>query len=138
MARIEILTVQVHFGDCDPAAIAHYPNFFRWCDAASRNFFDKCGIPSWRELEKSDGIVGTPLVEANSRFLRPASYGDQLEIRTSVARWDRKVFVHKHVIVCNDQVLAECEEKRVFASRDAQTGRLHAVLVPPGIRAQCE
>ena len=30
-------TVRVEFGDCDPAGIVWFPNFFRWIDAASRH-----------------------------------------------------------------------------------------------------
>ena len=38
-ARTITHTVRVEFGDCDPAAIVWFPNFFRWIDAASRHFF---------------------------------------------------------------------------------------------------
>ncbi|MFL6695326.1 MAG: acyl-CoA thioesterase, partial [Ramlibacter sp.] len=37
--------VRVEFGDCDPAGIVWFPNFFRWIDAASRHFFIACGVP---------------------------------------------------------------------------------------------
>ena len=37
-------TVNVEFGDCDPARIVWFPNFFRWIDAASRHFFIGCGV----------------------------------------------------------------------------------------------
>ena len=39
MGREVIHTVRVEFGDCDPARIVWIPNFSRWIDAASRNFF---------------------------------------------------------------------------------------------------
>ena len=32
-------------------------------DAASLSFFMQCGVPPWRELVKTRGIVGTPLLE---------------------------------------------------------------------------
>ena len=40
-----VYTVRVEFGDCDPARIVWFPNFFRWIDAASRHFFVECGVP---------------------------------------------------------------------------------------------
>ena len=45
-----VYTVRVEFGDCDPARIVWFPNFFRWIDAASRHFFVQCGVPPWHEM----------------------------------------------------------------------------------------
>ena len=73
MSKIVVFPVTIHFGDCDPAGIVFYPNFLRWMDAASLHFFAECGIPPWRELEKSRGIVGTPLLEVNVKFMRAAT-----------------------------------------------------------------
>ena len=44
----------VEFGDCDPAQIVFYPNFFRWMDAASLHFFAPAGVPPWREMRSGD------------------------------------------------------------------------------------
>ncbi len=78
MPRVHTSHFPVEFGDCDPAQIVYFPNFFRWVDAASRRFFIACGLPSWQDSEAERGIIGTPLVDTHARFLRPASYGDQL------------------------------------------------------------
>ena len=59
MARTTTFTVDVAFGDCDPAGIVFFPNFSRWMDASSLSFFMQCGVPPWRELVKTRGIVGT-------------------------------------------------------------------------------
>lgn len=138
MPRIEIFRFQVHFGDCDPAGIAFYPNFFRWYDAASRHFFDCCGLPPWRETEKTHGILGVPLVEAQSRFLKPTTYGDHVEIHTHISRWEAKIFTQTHELKRDGELLAVGEERRVFARRDPQSGRIHAVPVPPDFRALCD
>ena len=64
MARMQVHRITVEFDDCDPAQIAFFANFFRWYDAASRHFFEKCGVPPWRErqtdAETLDGLVGAP------------------------------------------------------------------------------
>ena len=64
-----VYEVEVMFGDCDPAGIVFFPNFSKWMDASSLNFFVKCGVPPWRELIKTRGIVGTPLLEINTSSL---------------------------------------------------------------------
>jgi 4-hydroxybenzoyl-CoA thioesterase len=37
MTKTVVHQVRVEFGDCDPARIVWFPNFFRWIDAASRH-----------------------------------------------------------------------------------------------------
>ena len=84
MARTTLHTVNVSFGDCDPAGIVFFPNFLRWMDAASLSFFAQCGVPPWRELVKTRGIVGTPLLEINTKFTKAATYGETLIVTTHV------------------------------------------------------
>ena len=66
----------MQFGDCDPAGIVFFPNFSRWMDEASLAFFMACGVPPWRELVKTRGIVGTPLLEIHTKFFKAATYGE--------------------------------------------------------------
>ena len=105
MSKTVVYDVQVVFGDCDPAGIVFFHNFSKWMDASSLNFFMKCGIPPWRELVKTRGIVGTPLLEINTKFIRTATYGETIQVHTSVQEWREKVFVHKHVVMRGETVL---------------------------------
>jgi 4-hydroxybenzoyl-CoA thioesterase len=111
----------VEFGDCDPAEIVFYPNFLRWMDAASRQYFAAAGVPPWhrRPERADDGIIGTPVVDVQVRFLAPASYGDRIDIETSIAHWRARSFVMRHVIRRGDTVLVDGREVRVFARRRA-------------------
>src|SRR3982750_984298 len=90
--RTTIHRVRIEFGDCDPAGIVFFPNFSRWMDAASLAFFMQLGLPPWRELVKTRGIVGTPLLEIHTRFLKAATYGEELVIATSIEEWRAKTF----------------------------------------------
>lgn len=139
MPRTTIHRVQVEFGDCDPAQIAFYPNFFRWFDASALNFFRECGVPSWRETEKATGLIGTPVVDASCKFIRPTTYGDQLEVHTCIEEWREKSFVMKHELKRGGELLAEAREVRVFAMRQAEDpARIKAVPAPAEIRRLCE
>ena len=129
----------VEFGDCDPAQIVFYPNYFRWMDAASLRFFRACGVPSWKDMEASTGIIGTPLVDASARFMRPASYGDVIDVETSIVVPPGKSFVMKHVIRRDGEVLVEGREVRVFARRHpTDPRRIQAVPMPDKVRSLCE
>ena len=138
MPRTTLHSVTVQFGDCDPAGIVFFPNFLRWMDAASLSFFMQCGLPPWRELEKTRGIVGTPLLEINTRFVKSATYGETLTITTHVDEWRASVFVQLHRVTRGDELICEGREVRAFVKRDADdAGRLRAIPVPEDIRALC-
>lgn len=137
MSKEIISTQRVEFGDCDPARIVWFPNFFRWIDAASRHYFVECGVPPWHETEKTLGVMGTPLVDTHATFIRTASYGDVLQIRTSIPEWRTKSFVQQHRIFRGADAIMECDEVRIFAAhRDG--GGIRALLIPEEIRRRCE
>lgn len=137
--RTVVHQVRVEFGDCDPARIVWFPNFFRWIDASSRNFFAQCGVPPWHETEKTLGVIGTPLVDTQARFVKSASYGDVLQIHTSVAEWRHKSFVQRHRVMRGEDLIMECQEVRVFAAHpEGDATHIRAVEIPAQIRALCE
>lgn len=132
-------TVRVEFGDCDPAKIVWFPNFFRWIDAASRSYFLQCGVPSWTETEKTLGVIGTPLVDTRSRFVNTASYDDVLTIHVTIPEWREKSFVQHYEVMRGDTLIMQCDEVRIFAKRRAGSETaIQAVPIPPGIRTLCE
>ena len=144
MPRTTTYTVDVTFGDCDPAGIVFFPNFSRWMDSASLAFFMQCGVPPWRELVKMRGIVGTPLLEIHTKFTKAATYGETLTITTHVEEWGAKVFKQVHRITRAradglEDLICEGREIRAFVRRDANDpDRLRAMPVPEDIRALCE
>jgi 4-hydroxybenzoyl-CoA thioesterase len=138
MSKTHIHAVNVQFGDCDPAGIVFFPNFSRWMDEASLAFFMAQGVPPWRELVKTRGIIGTPLLEIHTRFLRPATYGETIHVHTTVEDWAAKTFRHRHVVKRGDLVLCEGTEVRAFCIRDpGNPDRIKAIPVPEDIKALC-
>ena len=138
MPKTVVYEVQVMFGDCDPAGIVFFPNFSKWMDASSLNFFVQCGVLPWRELVKTRGIIGTPLLEIHTKFLRTATYGETLQIHTSVEEWRSKVFIHRHIVKRGDVLICEGTETRAFCQRvPGDPDRIQAIAVPPDIKALC-
>jgi len=138
MSKTTVFEVKVHFGDCDPAGIVFFPNFSRWMDASSLHFFMSCGVPPWRELVKTTGIIGNPLLEITTKFIRPATYGETLQIHTSVIEWRDKVFIHKHRVMRGDTLLCEGLETRAFVIHPpGEPDRIKAIPVPEDIKALC-
>jgi 4-hydroxybenzoyl-CoA thioesterase len=144
MSKTVTYTQRVEFGDCDPARIVWFPNFFRWIDAASRHFFVQCGVPPWHETEASHGIIGTPLVDTHCQFIATASYGDVLDIAVHIAEWRAKSFVQRYRITRSDghgpeggpTHILSCDEVRIFAAR-RDGGGIRALPIPADLQALC-
>jgi 4-hydroxybenzoyl-CoA thioesterase len=138
MSKSHVHHVTVQFGDCNPAGIVFFPNFSRWMDESSLAFFMAGGVPPWRELVKTRGIIGTPLLEIHTRFLRPATYGQQIEAHTQVQEWNAKALRHRHLVERGNELLCEGTGLRAFCARHPDDSeRIRAIAVPEDILAQC-
>jgi len=139
--KTHVHRVDVHFGDCDPAGIVFFPNFLKWMDQSSLAFFMACGVPPWRELVKTRGIVGTPLLEINTKFHRAVTYGQTIEVHTCIEHWAAKTFRHRHQVMLDGQLMCEGTEVRAFVVRDhsdpARPERIKAIPIPEDIQALC-
>lgn len=136
--KFHVHRVQIQFGDCDPAGIVFFPNYSRWMDESSLGFFMAQGVPPWRELLKTRGIVGTPLLEIHTKFLRSATYGETIEVHTCVESWAAKTFVHRHVVRRGDTVICEGTETRAFVRKHPDDpDRIQAIPIPDDIKALC-
>jgi 4-hydroxybenzoyl-CoA thioesterase len=136
MSTTSIHRVQVEFGDCDPAGIVFFPNFSRWMDAASHHYFRHCGLPPWHSLTEIPNCIGNPLLEIHTRFLKPATYGDVIEVHSSIERWERKTFVQLHRVMRGDTLLCEGRETRALCVKGPEGG-IQAIPIPDWMRERC-
>lgn len=131
--------LRIAFGDCDPARIVFYPNYLKWFDTASREFFTHCGIPGWTQTEATLGIIGTPLVDVQVSFRNTATYGEDIRIESWIESWGNKSLVMRHAAYRDDTLLCEGREIRVFAKRLSEDStKIEAVVAPAAFRRACE
>ena len=136
MSRVTVHRVEVEFGDCDPAGIVFFPNFLGWMDAASHHFFRSAGLPPWRLLTEIPDSVGAPMLELHTRFIKSASYGDALEVHSSVLEWRRKTFVHQHRVMRGDELLCEGQATRALCVKPPGEA-MRAIVIPDWLRERC-
>lgn len=133
MSRIVTTTIRVEWGDCDPAGIVYYPNFFHWCDVATWNFFAACGLPL-AELQKRYGSVGFPLLEVGATFHVPSRPQEVLTIATTLGALRRKTLELRHAFSRDGVALLAARELRVWAQADAtRPNGLRAATIPAEI-----
>lgn len=136
MSKTAVYAIDVQFGDCDPAGIVFFPNYSRWMDAASHHYFTACGLAPWRAMEELPHCVGAPLLEIHTRFITAVTYGERIEIQTTVEEWRGKVFIQRHRVLRGEELICEGRETRALCVRD-DSGRLKALPVPDFIRRAC-
>ena len=111
-SAVFVLSVQLRWGECDPAGIIFYPTYFLWFDAAAWNMFAQVGYHAKRMRAEH---LAMPLVSAGCEFKHPAEQEDRCEVRSRIARWGGKSFVVNHEVMRKDGILlAAGSETRVW------------------------
>lgn len=73
--------IVVRYCETDMMKIVHHSNYFPWFEIGRGDYFKFSGM-SYRDVEEC-GIM-LPLIEANCKYLIPASYDDELELTTYI------------------------------------------------------
>ena len=131
MAYTNSRTVRIEWGDCDPAGIIFYPNYFRIFDHSIEMLFESAlGITKYEMFDKLE-FAGWPLLKTHSRFLKPTRFGDDCLV-TSTITFGRTSFEVSHTITVKGETCVEANEKRVWTVRDAG-GQLKSHPIPDAV-----
>jgi 4-hydroxybenzoyl-CoA thioesterase len=110
-------SLQIEWGDCDPAGIVFYPRYFAMFDASTTALFQRAlGMKKFEFLKKYDA-VGYPMVDTRARFLVPTKFGDEVTIETTVTEFRRASFDIHHRLLKGDELAVEGFETRVWVGR---------------------
>jgi 4-hydroxybenzoyl-CoA thioesterase len=127
----------VKWGDCDPAGIVFNPRFFEFFDANSWLLFETALGVKQQYLTSTYGIVGIALVDARANFLKPAKFGDTIEIASQVSEFRRSSFDVEHRISIGGELAVEGGETRVWAVRSAyDPEKIAATTIPKDVIAK--
>ncbi len=134
MAFTNTRDVRIEWGDCDPAGIIFYPNYFRIFDHSTAMLFEAALGMTKYEMFKNLEFEGWPLVKTQSRFLKPTRFGDDCVVASTIT-FGRTSFEVAHRITLKGETSVECTEKRVWTVRDAD-GRLKSHPIPDAVLAK--
>lgn len=73
----------VRFGECDPAGVAYYPEFFNWFHQAMEACFEDYLGVSYAEMIET---IGFPAVQTSAEFRRPLPVGSSIDIEVRIER----------------------------------------------------
>jgi 4-hydroxybenzoyl-CoA thioesterase len=127
----------IEWGQCDPAGIVFNPRFFEMFDANSWSLFEAALGVKPQDLAATYGIVGIALVDARANFLKPAKFGDSVEIVSRISEFRRSSFDVEHKIMVGGELAVEGMETRVWAARDeSNPDKIKAIAIPQNVVAR--
>jgi acyl-CoA thioester hydrolase len=85
--------VFVRFGDTDPYGVVYFVSYFRYCHRGIEEFLRHLGLAPETIFRNQEKKFGLPIVAADCRFLKPARYGEMLEMETSIKELKEKAIV---------------------------------------------
>lgn len=129
-----VTSVTIQFGDCDPAGIVYYPNYFRMFDNATAALLSAAFGMNKRQWLERYQIAGIPMVDTGAKYLIPSQFGDVVEIRTGIVELGRSSFSVRHQVLRGADIAVEAHEKRVWVKRDV-TGAIRSAPLPDEVRA---
>lgn len=112
-------TIQIEWGDCDPAGIVFYPRYFAMFDASTTLLFQRALGMTKYEMLKKYGSAGYPMVDTRARFILPNRFGDEVVIETTVTEFRRSSFDIRHRLLKDGELSVESFETRVWVIRDS-------------------
>jgi 4-hydroxybenzoyl-CoA thioesterase len=121
-------TVRIEWGDCDPAGIVFYPNYFAMFDHSTVLLIEEALGMRKLKLYEHYGFVGYPSVAARARFHLPTRYGDDVVIETAISNVGRSSFSLEHRLTLDGALAVEGFGTRVWVVGDES--------LPAGFRAQ--
>ncbi len=74
--------VKVRYVETDQMGVVHHSNYAQYYELARTECFEACSGMSYETMEK-EGVM-LPIVELQSKFLKPALYNQTLTIKTIV------------------------------------------------------
>ncbi len=129
-------TIRIEWGDCDPAGIVYFPRYIEYFDICTVRLFEAAGLKK-PDMLKLYGMAGYPMVDLKARFLIPSSFGDDVEIASTIEEFGRSSFKLRHQLYRGQDLAVEGFETRVWTVHDPDTpGRLKSQPIPEEVKAR--
>ena len=127
----------VEWGQCDPAGIVFNSRFFEMFDHSTWLLFEAALGIKPRDFGRHYGVIGIALVDARANFLKPAKFGDVIEIASRVSEFRRSSFDVEHRITVGGELAVEGSESRVWAVRSKDNpDKISAAAIPAEVIAR--
>ena len=126
---------RVHFQDTDLAGIIHFSNYFRYMEETESEFLFALGAQSG-ETDFEAWFL-SPRVGVQAEFLRPARFGDQLDVLLSVEHVGRSSIGFRFRFLRGDELVARGSMRAVYVGH-SEDGGIRSTAIPDKLRPLLE
>ena len=126
-------TIEIGWGDCDPAQIVFFPRYFEWFDICTGVLFKTAGLPL-HQMFADRGMVGIHLLDVGATFHFASRFGQRLDVESRIVEWNAKTFRIEHRFHRDGRLALEGREPRVWAVPDPTGERpMRAAPIPADV-----
>lgn len=95
-----------------------------------------------QDLAKTFGLLGIPIVDARTEFVKPIRFGDDIETMSRVREFRRSSFDVEHRVSVGGELAADGGKTRVWTEIDNNNPqKIRATAIPPeviaGLASRC-
>lgn len=105
--------IRVEYEDVDICEVLYHPNYLKYSDRARNAFFENKGFPFDSQFREK---VGFTILGINCTFLKSLSFGDYVNVTTSIKKIGKTSLTLLHTIYLDDpaELNFKAEYKLVF------------------------
>jgi acyl-CoA thioester hydrolase len=122
--------LRVRYAETDQMGVVYYANYLVWMELGRAEYCRAAGI-RYRDMEVNDGVL-LAVVEAHCRYLYPASYDDEIAVKTWVSKANLRMVEFQYDIrnLESGRQLASGETKHIFLGANMRPVKLPAKYLP--------
>jgi 4-hydroxybenzoyl-CoA thioesterase len=126
--------VEIEWGHCDPAGIIYYPQFLAMFDWSAAKLLQKALGMTKREMLSTFDCGGIPVVKTDATFRVPCSFGEVVDITSTLLELGRSSFHIRHVLTKDDTLCVESTQIRVWVGRaQSDPSKIRSVPIPADV-----
>jgi 4-hydroxybenzoyl-CoA thioesterase len=122
--------MRVRFGHTDPARIVYYPRFFEWFHDIFESMFEDVFKMHYAAV-LNDRRVGFPAVQVACEFLKPATFGELVDLEVFLSRLGERSATFEYRVRRGGDLLVTASVKVAAMDLDKRV----SAKIPEDIRA---
>ena len=116
---------KVQYYETDMMGVAHHANYVYWMEEARIDFMDQIGFP-YKRME-AEGVL-SPVKSMQVNYLKPCTFGDEVEIKVSVKEFNGVVITMGYDMRVNGEPVFSGTSEHVFLNREGKFVRMKRVM----------
>ena len=116
---------KVQYYETDMMGVAHHANYLHWMEEARIDLMDQMGFP-YRRME-AEGVL-SPVKSLQANYLKPCTFGDEVDIRVSVRDFNGVVITMGYDMRVNGEAVFTGSSEHVFLDRGGRFVRMKRVM----------